>query len=116
MHRNVEFIEKVPERFRKKLLRDLDAIEACKIQQLIAVYVFGSCAREELRSTSDLDLLILTKEKIADRVLAANLRSDLEDELDGVSTDVVFMNRASIEENTYFKCTVRKEMICVMEA
>ena len=64
----------LPERFIRKIEYDLNYIQERKIPGLRQIYLFGSCARGEVRSTSDVDLLIITDNKIKDRALAADSR------------------------------------------
>lgn len=82
--------EKLPVRFQKKLESDLNYLINAEIPGLKKIYLFGSCARGEVRSTSDVDLLILTKNRIADRTLSAVIRWTLDEDIDGVRTDVVY--------------------------
>lgn len=105
----------LPKRFIAKLESDIEILLKSDIPALKRVYLFGSCARGEVRSSSDLDLLILTEEKIEDRILTSDLRCTLDEEIDGVRTDVVFMNDESIKENTVFKNLVNRDKIIIAE-
>ena len=60
--------EKLPVRFQKKLESDLNYLIKAKIPGLKKIYLFGSCARGEVRSSSDIDLLIVTKTQLMDMV------------------------------------------------
>ena len=66
--------ENLPIRFQNKITHDLDYLIKARIPGLKKVYLFGSCARGEVRSTSDVDLLILTEKRITDRTLSAMIR------------------------------------------
>lgn len=105
----------LPERFITKIESDIAYILESKIPELKYVYLFGSCARGDLRSSSDIDLLILTKEKIKDRTIASTIRSELDDPMNGVKTDVVFMNVESIQDNTVFNKIINKEKKLILE-
>ena len=77
-------------------LSDLDYLVKADIPGLKGVYLFGSCARGNIRNGSDIDLLIFTEQKLEDRALAADIRWTLDDEISGISTDVVYANKESI--------------------
>ncbi|HIY01030.1 MAG TPA: nucleotidyltransferase domain-containing protein [Candidatus Blautia faecipullorum] len=85
-----EEYEHLPVRFKNKIEHDLQYLIHAEIPDLKKIYLFGSCARGEVRSTSDVDLLILTKNRIADRTLSAVIRWTLDEDIDGVRTDVVY--------------------------
>lgn len=105
----------LPERFIRKIESDITYILSMEIPQLKYVYLFGSCARGDLRSSSDVDLVILTRQRLEDRVLASTIRSTLAEPVNGVNTDVVFMNEKSIKENTAFKRAVNKNKKIILE-
>lgn len=110
-----EAFENLPERFRKKIESDLQYLIRAGIPKLKKIYLFGSCARGEERSTSDIDLLILTEDKFADRMLAANIRWTLDEPLGGVRTDVVFANEHAEPCETVFKKAVERDKKLIME-
>lgn len=101
-----ENYENLPKRFVNKIEYDIHYILEAGIPNLDKIFLFGSCARGEVRSTSDVDLLILTKDKMRDRMLAAEIRWTLDEPLEGVRTDVVYMNAGSIKEESAFKNAV----------
>lgn len=105
----------LPERFVQKINSDVDYLLNAEIPGLRRVYLFGSCARGEVRSSSDVDLLIVTDKKIEDRMLASNIRWTLEEEKDGIRTDIVYMNEDSIEENNVFKNVVNRDKKIILE-
>ncbi|HJB88020.1 MAG TPA: nucleotidyltransferase domain-containing protein [Candidatus Blautia excrementigallinarum] len=82
--------ENLPIRFQNKIAHDLDYLIKARIPGLKKVYLFGSCARGEVRSTSDVDLLILTEKRITDRTLSAMIRWTLDEDIEGIRTDVVY--------------------------
>ena len=51
---------RLPKRYKEKLLFDLETIFQISVPGISRIVLFGSCARNELRAGSDLDLLILT--------------------------------------------------------
>ncbi len=73
-------------RFKNKFDKDLDFLTSnYDIEKII---LFGSCARGTYKVTSDLDLLVLTKEDLT-RQERGEIHSTLDEPLDKVSTDVV---------------------------
>lgn len=108
----------LPKRFVRKIEQDIQYILEAGIPDLEKIFLFGSCARGEVRSTSDVDLLILTREEMRDRVLAADIRWSLEEPLEGIKTDVIYMNSTSVGERSAFKDAVngsRKIIVEVVE-
>ena len=79
----------LPIRYQKKLYYDLKQIEKSEIPKLCKIILFGSCARNQLRVGSDIDLLLLAEENVT-RELRGELSSDLAEPKDGVSTELVF--------------------------
>ena len=110
-----ENFEYLPKRFVDKIEMDLEDLVKSQIPGLKAVYLFGSCARGDLRSGSDVDLLILTEKKLEDRTLAADIRWTLDEEMSGVATDVVYANEESIKENTVFKNIMNRDKKLILE-
>lgn len=105
----------LPKRFVDKIDFDLSYIQQANIPFLKEVYLFGSCAREEFGDESDVDLLIVTEKKLEDRMLAAQIRWTLDEEMNGVGTDIVYMNLESINENTFFKNQVNRDKKLILE-
>lgn len=106
----------LPARFVKKIDHDLEYLADREIPGLQKVYLFGSCARGEVRSTSDVDLLVVTREKLQDRMLAADIRWTLDEEIDGVRTDIVYGNLRTAEEGITFQRELKRDRKLVMEA
>lgn len=109
---NYEFL---PRRFREKIEQDLDFIMNAQIPELKKIYLFGSCARGEIRSSSDVDLLILTEHKIENRELSANIRWSLDEPREGVRTDIVYMNEQSELPDTVFKNLLNRDKKIILE-
>lgn len=110
-----ENYEHLPKRFVDKIESDLDYLIKADIPGLKGVYLFGSCARGNIRNGSDIDLLIFTEQKLEDRALAADIRWTLDDEISGISTDVVYANEESIKENTIFKRILNRDKKLILE-
>ncbi len=99
----------MPERFRAALNNDLEIIKRAKIPGMCAVILFGSGARGELRGGSDLDLLLVTNEKI-DSGIRCEVRSALDEEFRGVRTDLVFYTKEVFNEaDSFFIRNVRRD-------
>ena len=81
----------LPSRYRGKLCRDLEVLFRSRLylSGLSRIVLFGSCARNEMRAGSDLDLLVLTEEAVPQE-LKGELCGELEEAQDGISTDLVF--------------------------
>lgn len=110
-----ENYDKLPDRFVDKINADIDYILKADIPGLKSIYLFGSCARGDLRSTSDIDLLILTEKKLDNRMLASDIRWTLDEEINGVRTDIVYMNVDSFQEKTVFKDDVNRDKKIIVE-
>ena len=80
---------RLPTRYKEKLLFDLETIFQISIPGISRIVLFGSCARNELRAGSDLDLLILTLRPVP-RELRGELCGILAEEKNGIATDLVF--------------------------
>ena len=76
-------------RYKEKLLFDLETIFQISVPGISRIVLFGSCARNELRAGSDLDLLILTLRPVP-RELRGELCGILAEEKNGIATDLVF--------------------------
>lgn len=79
----------LPDRFVNKILKDCQCIFEQPIDDLMYIVLFGSCAKGNLDINSDVDILVITKNKI-DRSIKIDLDHELDEEIDGVSTDIVF--------------------------
>ena len=105
-----ENYEHLPKRFINKIESDLDYLVKADIPGLKGVYLFGSCARGNIRNGSDIDLLIFTEQKLEE-----DIRWTLDDEISGISTDVVYANKESIKENTIFKRILNRDKKLILE-
>lgn len=85
----------------EKALLDINKVIPNKYAIIQEIRLFGSYASGNNRSTSDLDILVLTEETITDRVLRSKIREDIDDicfryRLD---TDVVFYSYKTYEND-----------------
>ncbi len=100
--------ELLPARFCETIKQVTELLLAEEIPGLMALVLFGSAAREEsIRSSSDVDIAVVTKEKLTNRILLANLR----DLVEGLSckVDLAFVSLPALEspEDTFLKNFVR---------
>lgn len=72
-------------------------------------------ARGEVRSSSDIDLLIVTKTQLMDRSLKADVRWTLDEDLDGVRTDVLFTYEEGCLFSQVFQREVEKDKKLILE-
>lgn len=101
----------LPQRFEGKLLKDLEYLRAYDNLEIEEIILFGSCARGTYKITSDIDILLITKESIS-RQVRGDIASELDEERDGVRTDVVFYSRAIFEEsNTLLTKQIKQDGI-----
>lgn len=105
----------LPDRFVRKIEHDLHYILQKQVPGLRGIYLFGSAARDEVRSTSDIDLLIVTDKRIADRGLAADIRWTLDEDIGGVRTDVVYMNEETKNERHVFGKELERDKKLILE-
>ncbi|MGF0033440.1 nucleotidyltransferase domain-containing protein [Bariatricus sp. SGI.154] len=110
-----ENYENLPCRFVEKIEHDVQYILNADIPDLKKIYLFGSCARGEVRSSSDVDLLLLTAHKINDRVLAADIRWTLDEPIKGIRTDIVFQNEESEKTKNVFENVVNRDKKVILE-
>ena len=110
-----EMYADLPLRFQKKIDNDLQYLIKSQIPGLRKVFLFGSCARGEVKSTSDVDLLILTETRITDRLLAADVRWTLDEAIDGVRTDVTYTHEGAELSSRVFKKEVDRDKKLILE-
>lgn len=98
----------LPEKIKTKLRSDVQYILDSEIQDIMYIILFGSCARYEYKITSDIDLLIITKEE-TDRYLRGTICSEL-DALEGLRTDVVFYTKEQFDKaDSVFSRQIKKD-------
>ena len=96
----------LPERSVNKIIKDCQCIFDKSIGDLLYIVLFGSCARGNLDINSDVDLLVITKNRI-DREIKIDLDYELDEEQEGVSTDIVFYD---LETYLNSECLLVKEI------
>lgn len=105
----------LPGRFVNRIDHDLQYLIQRDIPGIKKVYLFGSCARGEVRSSSDVDLLVVTEKKLKDRMLAADIRWTLDEPIDGVRTDIVYRNEETQAESSVFNTLLERDKILILE-
>lgn len=104
---------KLPTRFLNKLERDLEYIFKSKINSLELIVLFGSCVNGKLKVTSDIDLLIITHEKI-EQFIKGDIASMLDEPIESVTTDAIFYTIDEIRTgNSMFIQQVLKEGVVI---
>lgn len=90
-------------KFKKKVIQCVDYIVKV-VPDVEEIYLFGSCARGEAKWNSDVDIAIVTEERITDRTLRGTVQCELEwlNE-DGVKADVIFRAKDTQDWNKVFE-------------
>ncbi len=105
----------LPPRFQHKLSSDLSYLLKYNINSLEQIILFGSCARGEMRLTSDLDLLIITSTPLS-RMEKGEIHSVLEEPIDEVHTDIVFYTHEQFQSsNRLIVQQIKKEGVLLYE-
>ena len=110
-----ENYQDLPERFARKIDSDLQYLIRAGIPGLKRIYLFGSCARGDVRSSSDVDLLVYTEHRLADHELAASVRWTLDEPIQGVRTDVVYKNEDTSSGYSVFERAARRDRKLILE-
>ncbi len=100
--------EYLPARFCRTIALVKERVLEAEIPGLVALVLFGSAAREGgVRSSSDVDIAVVTEEKLTDRVLLAELR----DLVEGLpcEVDLAFISLPALDvvEDTFLRNFVR---------
>lgn len=115
IQKSMETLE-LPPRFMDKLRHDLLYLLDYKDIQIKQIILFGSCARGTYKVTSDLDLLILTKDSV-DRYIRGDIASVLDEAIDCVCTDVIFYQEKIFStSNSLIVNKIREEGIIIYSA
>lgn len=100
----------LPSRFKSGLAAAIDVIHALDIPTFCYTVLFGSCASGKLKTSSDIDLLIVTREKIHDRKLRSLIREQIDQALETfqVTADIVFYTEHTLlTDNSVFTVNLR---------
>lgn len=106
-------LEELPIRFQQKIKMDINYILSLGVDGLEQICLFGSLARGDYRWDSDVDLAIITHEPLTDHYLRGSIIDQLDEEVNGVSTDVVFrsINSTDCLSDTFTKLFDRDKVI-----
>nr|WP_307992764.1 nucleotidyltransferase domain-containing protein [uncultured Niameybacter sp.] len=105
----------LPERFVRKLKQDVAYLLGYPNIEIEQIILFGSCARGNYKVTSDIDLLMITKESL-ERYIRGDISSELEEEVEQVSTDIVFYsNKIFQEADSLFIKQVKQDGIIIYD-
>lgn len=110
-----EAYAELPGRFVEKIEHDLNYICQRQLPGLCRIYLFGSAARGEVRSTSDIDLLVVMKPNEKNRELAADIRWTLDEPINGVRTDVVYKYENHKSGNSTFERNLSVDRKLILE-
>lgn len=105
---------RLPVRFRNGILASLKIIDSLHISGLCCVILYGSCAEGNIKTSSDIDLLIVTQEKFSDRAARSHVREKIDQELEqlNVSADIVFYSKETLlTDNSVFTKNIREHGI-----
>lgn len=105
----------IPNRFMNKLIKDMKYLLSYKDIEIERIVLFGSIARGDCMITSDIDIMVVTKTQV-DRYVRGDIASFLEEELDGVTTDVVFYQEEVFKNSeSLFAKQIKKDGIIIYE-
>lgn len=84
------FKNKLPERFFNRLVHSVEYLVET-VPDLEEIYLFGSCARGDVKWSSDVDLAVITKNAVTDHALRGTVIFTLDEpDSTGTRTDVIF--------------------------
>lgn len=98
----------LPERFINNIKEILLILTATLNDNLSEIILFGSCARGEIKTGSDIDLLIITHVPIDTH----KARGEIRDLLDDYNVDLVFYSKEMFQDATsLFVNNIKRDMI-----
>ena len=101
----------LPDRYKRGLRAALLVIYSMNIEGLLYVVLYGSCVTGKLKTSSDMDLLIVTEQKLADRQIRSLIREKVDQAAEAwnVSADLVFYTEQTLlTDQSVFTNNVRK--------
>lgn len=102
----------IDEKLKYKICHDIDYILEANIPGLDKIILFGSCARGDTHTKSDVDLLVVFDGELPDRTARGMVYCDLDDAVDGVRTDVVFATKDGFNtNNSAFSKQIQRDQI-----
>lgn len=103
------YIEAINNYFKKEGAA-LYTIHMIKIPTFCYAVLFGSCSAGDLKTSSDIDLLIVTKQKLLNRELCSHIREKIDQALEQfqISADIVFYTEQTLlTDNSVFTVNLR---------
>lgn len=88
----------IPDIFRNKITHDIHFILEKKIEDLFCIVLFGSLAKNSYKIGSDVDLLIITEQKV-NQTEKSDIFFTLDEKIDGVRTDVIFYTKDELKRS-----------------
>lgn len=76
--------------YSKAIVEAVNIILSYDVVNLSSIILFGSCARLNIHSGSDIDLLIITKDTLEDSLIKGRIKNDLDLLSNNISADVLF--------------------------
>ena len=101
----------LPDRYKRGLLAALRVIYSMNIEGFLYVILYGSCVTGKIKTSSDIDLLIVTEKKLVDRQLRSLIRENVDQtvELLNVTLDIVFYTEQTLRtDQSIFTNNIRK--------
>ena len=101
----------LPDRYKRGLHAALRVIYSMNIEGFLYVILYGSCVTGKIKTSSDIDLLIVTEKKLVDRQLRSLIRENVDQtvELLNVTLDIVFYTEQTLQtDQSIFTNNIRK--------
>lgn len=84
-------LEDLPDIYKESIVEAISVVLSYNLSDIISILLFGSCSRLDIHVGSDIDIAVLTKEKLSDRRLSGGLRADVDDLSTGIRADLVIL-------------------------
>ncbi|MCU6733109.1 nucleotidyltransferase domain-containing protein [Diplocloster agilis] len=101
----------LPDRYKRGLHAALRVIYSMNIEGFLYVILYGSCVTGKIKTSSDIDLLIVTEKKLVDRQLRSLIRENVDQTVEvlNVSVDIVFYTEQTLRtDQSIFTNNIRK--------
>ncbi|MBU9735556.1 nucleotidyltransferase domain-containing protein [Diplocloster agilis] len=101
----------LPDRYKRGLHAALRVIYSMNIEGFLYVILYGSCVTGKIKTSSDIDLLIVTEKKLVDRQLRSLIRENVDQTVEvlNVSVDIVFYTEQTLQtDQSIFTNNIRK--------
>ncbi|MBU9725182.1 nucleotidyltransferase domain-containing protein [Diplocloster modestus] len=101
----------LPDRYKRGLHAAVRMIYSMDIAGLRYVILYGSCVTGKIKTSSDIDLLIVTENKLIDRQFRSLIREKVDQAVEdlNVSTDIVFYTeQVLLTDQSVFTNNIRK--------